>query len=84
MTQEEIKKMTWQLQVENDIYDAVDGWDYHRFACLMKDNSIQIFTGMRDESDDGEIHVYLDCVENCLSYDVDDIVMWIEIPDIES
>ena len=84
MTQEEIKKMTWQSQAENDIYDAVDDWDYHKFVCLMKGNSIEIFTGMRDESDDGEINVYLDCIENRFSYDVDDIVMWIEVPDINS
>ena len=83
MTHEEIKKMCWQINAENDILDAVLPWDYHRFVCVMKDNTIQIFTGMCDETYDGEIVQHLDCIDDNLDYDIDDIVMWIEAPDVK-
>ena len=81
MSNEEIKKMGWQLNSEHDIYDAIVGWDYHRFACVMSDNSVQIFTGMCDETYDGKINAHLDCLDD--NYDVDDIVMWIDVPDVK-
>jgi hypothetical protein len=83
MTNEEIKKMSWQVNSEHDIYDAIVGWDYHRFACVMSDNTIQIFTGMCDETYDGQINQHLDCLNDSLPYSVDDIVMWIEVPDVK-
>ena len=33
MKQEELLKMTWQVQAVHDIYDAFNDWGYHRFAC---------------------------------------------------
>ena len=80
MKQEELLKMTWQVQAENDIYNAVEDWGYHRFACVMNDGTIAIFTGMRDENADGEFNLHIDCLDDCLTYDTDDIVYWIECP----
>lgn len=82
MTNEEIKKLTWQVQAEHNICDAVNDWSYHRFACLMKDNSVEIFSGMCEKTDNGEVRKDISSIENRLSYDLDDIVMWIEIPSI--
>lgn len=75
------KKDTWHLQAEEDIYDAVNGWDYYRFVCLMKDNTIQEFSGIRDENYNGEISVYVNGLNDDYD-DVDDIVMWTEVPKI--
>lgn len=83
MTYEEIMKMNWQLQSENDILNAVVPWDLYRFACVMKDNSIQIFTGICDETADGQINQHFDCIDDDYEWDFDDIVMWIEVPDVE-
>lgn len=52
-------------------------WSIHRFACLMKDDTIQVFSGIRDKNYDGEIATHID---NADDYDTDDIVMWTEIP----
>jgi len=82
MTQEEIKKMTWQVEAEHSIYDAVQDWDYHRFVCLMKDNTIQVFSGMNDETYNGEINTHIDCVSDYSHYNTDEILMWIEVPGI--
>jgi hypothetical protein len=49
----------------------------------MGDNTIQIFTGMCDETYDGQINQHLDCLDDSLPYSVDDIVMWIEVPDVK-
>ena len=83
MKNEEIKKMCLQINADNDILDAVLPWDYHRFVCVMKDNTIQTFTGMCDETYVGEIIRHLDCDDDNLDYDIDDIVMWIEVPNIK-
>jgi len=80
MTNEEIMKMNWQLQAENDILNAVVSWDLYRFVCVMKDNTIQLFTGMCDETADGEINKNFNCVNDDYEWDFDDIVMWIEVP----
>ena len=76
-------EMTWQVQAENDIYDVLNDWDYHRFVCLMKDGTIAEFSGICDETCEGSINQHLDCVDDKLLYDVDDIVMWIEVPNIK-
>ena len=78
---EEIKKMCWYINSENDILDAVLPWDYHRFVCFMNDNTIQIFAGIADETYDGEIVQHLDCIDD--NYNIDDIVIWIEVPDVK-
>lgn len=70
---------TWQKQSENDIYDAVKGWGVYRFVCLMKDGTIQLFSGSHDETADGEITTHVDGLNDDYD-DVDDIVLWIEIP----
>ena len=74
----EMKEMdTWHLQEKEDIYDAVKDWELHTFACIMKDRTIQKFTGIRDEDGEGHINVHIDGVND--DYDnVDDIVKWIE------
>ena len=27
----------WNIQEQNDILDSVDGWDFHRYICIMID-----------------------------------------------
>ena len=69
---------TWHLQEKEDIYDAVKDWGLYTFACIMKDGSIQKFTGNLDEDYEGHINVHIYGVND--DYDnVDDIVKWIEI-----
>lgn len=80
---EEFKKLGWNTNEGNDILDAVTTWDRHRFICIMKDDTIQIFTGICDETYDGEIVQHLDCIDDNLDYNIDDIVMWIEAPNIK-
>lgn len=77
----EINKMTWQVEEEHSIYDAVKDWCGSRFICLMKDNTIQIFSGYMDENYDGETNVHVDCISDDNHDDVDDILMWIEVPE---
>ena len=77
----EVNKMTWQVEEEHSIYDAVKDWGEYRFVCLMKDNTIQIFSGYMDENYDGEINVYIDCISDDNHDNVDDILMWIEVPE---
>ena len=74
----EVKEVdTWHLQEKEDIYDAVKDWSLHTFVCIMKDGTIQKFTGNRDEDCEGHINVHIDGVND--DYDnVDDIVKWIE------
>jgi hypothetical protein len=74
----EVKKVdTWHSQEKENIYDAVKDWSLHTFACVMKDGTIQKFTGMLDEDCEGHISVNIDGVND--DYDnVDDIVKWIE------
>lgn len=68
---------TWHLQEKENIYDAVKDWGLHTFACIMKDGTIQKFTGNLDEDCEGHISVHIDGVND--DYDnVDDIVKWIE------
>ena len=69
---------TWHLQEKENIYDAVKDWGLYTFACIMKDGTIQKFTGNLDEDCEGHINVHIDGVND--DYDnVDDIVKWIEI-----
>ena len=69
---------TWHLQEKENIYDAVKGWDLYTFVCVMKDGTIQKFTGNLDEDCEGHINVHVDGVND--DYDnVDDIVKWIEL-----
>lgn len=45
----------------------------------MKDGKLAEFSGLHDETYDGEITTHIDCITND-KYDTDDIEMWIEIP----
>lgn len=78
---EEFKKIGWNTNEGNEILDSVESWDQHRFICIMKDDTIQIFTGICDETYDGEIVQHLDCIDD--NYNIDDIVIWIEAPNIK-
>ena len=68
---------TWHLQEKEDIYDAVKYWGLYTFACIMKDGTIQRFSGCLDEDCEGHINVHIDGVNDDYD-DVDDIVKWIE------
>ena len=69
---------TWHLQEKEDIYDAIKDWSLYTFACVMKDGTIQKFTGNLDEDCEGHINVHINGVND--DYDnVDDIVKWIEV-----
>jgi len=69
---------TWHLQEKENIYGAVKDWSLQTFACVMKDGTIQMFTGSLDEDYEGHINTHIDGVND--DYDnVDDIVKWIEI-----
>ncbi len=74
----EVKNVdTWHLQEKENIYDAVKDWSLQTFACVMKDGTIQKFTGCMDEDYEGHIGIHIDGVNE--DYDnVDDIVKWIE------
>ena len=74
----EVKEVdTWHLQEKEDIYDAVKDWGLYKFACIMKDGTIQRFNGSLDEDCEGHINTHINGVND--DYDnVDDIVKWIE------
>jgi len=74
----------WHKQSEEDIDDSFNDWSLHRFVCLMKDGSIQEFTGMLDECYDGSINLHLDCVNDEYDWEYDDIIFWIEVPNIKA
>lgn len=71
---------TWHLQKNEDIYDAVNDWSLHSFICLMDDGSVQKFTGILSECYDGSVNVHIDAVDD--ECGVDNIIFWIEIPNI--
>jgi len=75
----EVKEVNiWHLQEKEDIYNAVKNWGLHTFVCIMKDGTIQKFSGCLDEDCEGHINAHIDGVND--NYDnVDDIVKWIEI-----
>ncbi len=76
-TFEEKDVNTWHIQEKENIYDAVKNWGLYTFACVMRDGTIQRFTGNLDEDHEGQINVHIDGVND--GYDsVDDIVKWIE------
>lgn len=70
----------WHKESEESIYNSIMDWSFHRFVCLMKDNTIQVFTGILDENYNGKIATHINNVDD---YDTDDIVMWTEIPEIK-
>jgi len=82
MTQEELLKFHWHLQEVDNIYNAINSWDYYRFACLMKDGTVQEFSGIADEAYNGEINIHIDGVNDEYD-DTDEIVMWIEVPSLK-
>jgi hypothetical protein len=72
----------WNKESENSIYNAIDDWGYHRFACIMIDGTLQEFAGLWDENMNGERSLHIDDVNDV--YSTDDIVMWIELPDTKN
>lgn len=68
----------WHLQEKENIYDAVKDWGLYTFACIMKDGTIQKFTGNLDEDCEGHINIHIDGTNDDYD-DVDDIVKWIEL-----
>lgn len=68
---------TWHLQEKEDIYDAVKDWGLYTFVCVMKDGSIQKFTGNLCEDSEGHINRHIDGVNDDYN-NVDDIVKWIK------
>lgn len=74
----EVKEVdTWHLQEKENLYDAINDWNLHTFACIMKDGTIQKFYGSCDEDFEGQINTHIYGVND--DYDnVDDIVKWIE------
>ena len=70
----------WHKQSEEDILFAIDDWTYRTFACMMKDGKLVKFSGLCDETYDGEITTHIDCISDNYDYGIDDIEMWIEIP----
>lgn len=74
----EIKDVdTWHLQEKEDIYDAVKDWSLQTFACIMKDGTIQKFTGNLDEDYEGHINIHIYGANDDYD-DTDEIVKWIE------
>ena len=71
----------WNKESENSIYESIDDLGYHVFACIMRDGTLQKFSGMWDEDYYGM--TYIDIGDIGCKYSTDDIVMWIEIPTIE-
>lgn len=81
----EVKEVDfWHKQSEEDIDDSIIGWSIHSFICLMKDGTIQEFTGIQDESYEGSISKHLDCVNDNYEWEYDDITFWIEVPNIKA
>jgi hypothetical protein len=71
---------TWNKESEYSIYDAIDDWGYHKFACVMKDGTLEEFTGVWDEDCEDHNHLHIEDITGM--YSTDDIVMWIEIPNL--
>lgn len=69
----------WHKQSDEDIYDSFNDWSLHRFACIMKDGTVQRFTGILDECYDGSINKHVDCDAD--GFECDDIEYWIEFPE---
>ena len=74
----------WHKQSEDDILFAIDDWSYHTFACMMIDGKLVKFSGLHDETYDGEITTHIDGISDNYDYSIDDIEMWIEIPTIDN
>lgn len=66
-------------QSAKDIWDEVNDWSSVTFICVMKDNSIQKFSGFLDENYDGEIFPHCDCITSD-DYSTDDIKYWGYVP----
>lgn len=73
-----LKEHTWHKQSEDDISNAVDDWDFHRFACITKGGHLLEFSGICDEHSDGFIEKHIDCDNDGFSYS--DIEYWMEFP----
>ncbi len=66
---------TFFEQSDKDIWDHVNDWSSVTFICIMKDNTIQRFSGFLDENYDGEIFPHCDCMTSD-DYNTDDIKYW--------
>lgn len=67
-------------QSSKDIWDEVnDSSTTVTFICVMKDNSIQKFSGFLDENYKGQITPYCVCITSD-DYGTDDIKYWGYVP----
>lgn len=81
----EVKEVdSWHFQSKEDIDNVLEDWGLHTFVCLMKDGTIQKFSGIQAECYNGTINKHLDCVDDNYEWDYNDIVCWIEIPIIKA
>jgi hypothetical protein len=81
----EVKEVDfWHKQSEEDIDDAINDWRVYSFLCIMKDGTTQKFTAVMGESYDGSINTHLDCVDDNYDWEYEDIIYWIEIPNIKA
>lgn len=68
----------WHKESEETIWDAIEPWDTHFFVCIMSDESIEMFLGMCDENNDGDMGKHLYSETDASS---EDINLWIEVED---
>lgn len=73
--------LKWHKNTEDDIFDSLRDWSYHRFVCVMKNNKVMQFSGILDENSNGEISEHFGPVHDTNEdWNYDDIVLWIEVP----
>ena len=75
--------VVWHKQSDtDDILDACNDWCVHHFVCKMKDGSYNIAFGICDEDCNGgvNVHIYFEYKDS--EYYLDDIIAWIEIPNL--
>ena len=61
----EVKEVDfWHLQSKEDIDNVLVDWGLHTFVYLMKDGTIQKFSGIQAECYDGTINKHLDCADD--------------------
>lgn len=70
----------WHDQTKENIWDSVNDWDYHKFACISKGGDLLEYCGFRDEDMEGMVWTNIECLTND-GYSTDDIAYWIEYPD---
>ena len=70
----------WHRQKDEDIFDAIQGWDIHNFLILTPDGKYIKATGIRDEAGDGSISTYLTNSDTDEDIWRKDVEFWIKLP----